>query len=247
MSDELSLCRHAKRSDGSDSIATIPVQTPSEQMVRQVDMRLRNAYGLSRLGNKEDPLDELIFIILSGATQEATYMATFDALQKRFPNWEVAAQADIEEIKAAIRFGGLAEKKSVAISNLLKAIVKRVGRADLAFLHQLDDQAVEEFLRQLPGVGPKTARCVLSYSLGRPAFAVDSHVSRIVRRLGWSKHHRLTDLVHDRLQEMVPLDIRISLHVNFVIHGRKVCVERKPRCGSCVIADLCPSAFKADE
>jgi len=215
-----------------------------EFLVREVDERLRRVYRVSRLGNKEDPLDELIFIILSGVTREAIYLATFDALRARFTTWDDAARAAPEEIEEAIRSGGLAGKKSRSIARLLAAVVAEVGHADLSFLRELDDAAIEIFLRRLPGVGPKTARCVLSYSLGRPAFAVDAHVSRLMRRLGWSDHHTLTLRIQDQLQTIVPSDIRLSLHVNFVVHGRAVCTELKPRCAECVLTDLCPSAFK---
>jgi endonuclease III len=220
---------------------------PNKALIRKVNSRLIAAYGRTRLNNKDDPLDELIFIILSGKTQEASYLSTFDSLRRRFPTWTDAARARVRSIESAIKPGGLARKKSRAIKQLLRAIVSSVGQADLAFLRDLDDEAAYSFLRSLPGVGPKTARCVLSYSLGRPAFAVDAHVSRIVRRLGWSSHHRLTDAVHDRLQEMIPPDTRLSLHVGLVLHGRITCTERNPRCSDCVLADLCPSAYKTDD
>lgn len=216
----------------------------SESTVREVDARLRRAYGLSRLGNQDDPLDELVFIILSGKTQEVTYMATFAALRARYPTWGEAAEATADEIAGVIRFGGLAEKKAAAIARLLTAVVDRVGRADLSFLHGLSDADAERFLCSLPGVGPKTARCVLLYSLDRAAFPVDAHASRIVRRLGWSNHHRLTDRVQDRLQAIVPPALRFSLHVNMVAHGRATCTEQRPRCADCVLADLCPAAFR---
>ena len=198
---------------------------PAESTVREVVVRLRRVYGLSRLGNKDDPLDELIFIILSGRTQESTYTATFEALRRRFSSWDEAARAGEAEMRQVIQCGGLAGKKARAIARLLATIRERVGCADLAFLRDLDDASAEAFLCSLPGVGPKTARCVLAYSLGRPTFAVDVHASRIVRRLGWSRHHRLTDRVQDRLQACVPPDVRLSLHVNFVFHGRRVCSE----------------------
>jgi len=213
-------------------------------VVREVDARLRRLHGVSRLENKEDPLDELIFVILSGLTREPIYMATYEALRARFPTWDEAAVAAPADIEASIWFGGLAGKKSRAITRLLTAIVARVGRADLSFLCELDDRTAETFLRQLPGVGTKTARCVLAYSLGRPAFAVDVHVSRLMRRLGWSDHGRLTMSAQDRLQEIVPPDIRLSLHVSFVVHGRTVCTALRPRCKDCILADLCPSAFE---
>ena len=218
----------------------------NEAHFREADARLRDTYPSTRLGNKEDPLDELIFVILSGKTQESTYCATFQALKERYPSWSEAHEASPEEIEAVIRFGGLAKKKSLAISRLLSAISERVGRVDLSWLMTLDDRTAYDFLCGLPGVGPKTARCVLVYSLNRPVFAVDTHVARIMYRLGCSRHRRLTDRVQERIEALVPPDIRFSLHVNLVLHGRSICTAQWPQCGACVLADLCPSAFMVD-
>ncbi len=195
------------------------------------------------MGNKEEPLDELIFIILSNKSREDIYLATFEALKKQFPNWDNAVDVSTEEIAKTIRFGGLAEKKARTIKSLLAAIVAKVGEADLSFLRNEGDASAESFLRELPGVGPKTARCVLSYSLGRQSFAVDANVARLMKRLGWSQHSYVTLRVQDEMQEMIPPDIRLSLHVNFVVHGRSVCTRLRPRCGACILSDLCPSAF----
>jgi endonuclease III len=216
------------------------LQVP-EALVREVAARLEKAYGVPRLGNKEDPLDELIFIILSGKTSEPVYEATYEAMKARFPSWDDAARVTSDEIRETIRFGGLAPKKSVAIARILSAVTQRIGCADLSFLRGVDDVAAEAFLCSLPGVGLKTARCILSYSLHRNSFAVDSHISRIVRRLGWSIHHRLTDRVQARIQGLVPPDLRLQLHVTLVIHGRQVCRPHRPRCSECPIANLCPS------
>lgn len=236
MTDETTSSR---REDGSTVAGYVDVTT-----MREVDERLRRSYGVSRLGNKHDPLDELIFIVLSSKTREEIYFATFDALKRQFPSWDEAANASTEEIAETIRFGGLADKKARAIKLLLTAVISEVGKVDLSFLRDLDDESAETFLCRLPGVGPKTARCVLSYSLDRPAFAVDANVARLMRRLGWSDHTHVSKRVQDQLQELVPPDIRLSLHVNFVVHGRSICTQLRPRCGECVLADLCPGAFQ---
>lgn len=218
-----------------------------ESIVREVDERLRQSYGVSRLGNKKDPLDELIFIILSNKSREEAYFASFAALKERFPSWSEVAKATIEEIEETIRFGGLAGKKARAIKQLLNDIEEETGKVDLSFLRKLNDESAEAFLRKLVGVGPKTARCVLSYSLDRPAFAVDANVARLMWRLGWSTHKHVTARVQDQLEDIVPPDIRLSLHMNFVVHGRSVCTQIGPRCDACMLADLCPFALKAKD
>lgn len=213
----------------------------SETTVREIDTRLRRLYGLERLGNKEDPLDELIFIILSAKTREEVYFSTFERLRRRFASWEDAARAEPEEIEALISPGGLARKKSRSISLLLRTLVAEAGHADLSLLRDMDDDSAEAFLRRLPGVGPKTARCVLAYSLGRAVFAVDTNIGRIMRRLGLSEYDRVDRRVQDWLQERIPPDLRYSLHVNLVVHGRRICTPSHPRCKDCILASLCPS------
>lgn len=122
------------------------MRLPSAILVREVHRRLNDAYSSSMLGNKEDPLDELVFIMLSGKTQETNYPVTFDSLRDRFPTWNEAAEATPEEIESAIRSGGLARKKSRAISALLRTVVQRVGSTGLSLLNESDDVAVYNFL-----------------------------------------------------------------------------------------------------
>lgn len=213
-----------------------------DEIVREIDERLRRLYGQSRLNNKSDPLDELIFIVLSGATPEARYTACFERLRSRFPTWQDVIAAEPDDLINAIRLGGLARKKAALILGILRELESRTGNIDLTLLRDLDDGQAEAFLLTLPGVGVKTARCVLAYSLGRPAFPVDTHVFRLATRLGWTKSPTLKLSVQRSLQECIPADLRLSLHVNFIVHGRRVCTPRNPQCHACVLADLCPTA-----
>jgi endonuclease-3 len=156
------------------------------------------------------------------------------------------AAAPAGQVADAIRCGGIADQKARRIQQILAAISEREGRLDLGRLHDLDDDAVRAYLESLPGVGPKTAACVLTFAMGRAAFPVDTHVHRVATRLGWLPAKTAADRAHRLLEPMVPADIRYDLHVALIGHGRTVCRAQRPRCGACVLNDLCAAAWSTD-
>lgn len=218
-----------------------------DKFVRKIDRRLR-ILGNSRHFNKANPLDELIFIILSAQTESYSYLETFQALRHKFPKWEQVRTARLSSIATAIKSGGLSRKKAAQIKGALRKIYEGTGKLSLAFLSKWDDSRVEAYLTSLPGVGVKSARCIMMYSLGRQVFPVDTHVWRVCRRLGLTPAvPKPTPTLEKELEVKVPPDIRYTLHVNLVSHGRETCTTYWPKCGKCKLADLCPSAFKPDE
>jgi len=194
--------------------------------------------------NLKDPLDELLFIICSTKTGEASYRSTFRSLKETFPTHLHIAEAPAKYIARPIVSGGLSNQKAKAIRDLLDVIVEEFGEPTLKPLHKMNDEEAEAFLLSLPGVGKKVARCVLMYSLGRQVFPVDTHCWRIARRLGWvrptqkDKHCAPRDM--DRLQSKIPPELRHSLHVNMISLGRRVCTPTTPRCDECPILGCCP-------
>ena len=194
--------------------------------------------------NLKDPLDELLFIICSTKTGEASYRSTFQSLKASFPTHLQIAEAPAEYIARPIVSGGLSNQKAKAIRDLLDIIVEKFGEPTLKPLRKMSDEDAEAFLLSLPGVGKKVARCVLMYSLGRQVFPVDTHCWRIARRLGWvrttqkDKHCAPRDM--DRLQSKIPPELRYSLHVNMISLGREICTPIAPRCKECSIAAWCP-------
>lgn len=193
--------------------------------------------------NRKDPLDELLFIICSTKTGEASYRNTFRSLKDAFPTHLQIAEAPAEYIARPIVSGGLSNQKAQAIRELLDIIVEKFGAPTLKPLRNMSDEEAEAFLLSLPGVGKKVARCVLMYSLGRQVFPVDTHCWRIARRLGWvrptqkDKHCAPRDM--DRLQSKIPPELRDSLHVNMISLGREICTAGEPRCDECPIAAWC--------
>jgi len=203
---------------------------------------LSDRYGRPRLGNKCNPLDELIFIILSSKTPPGRYTATFAALKARYPKADQLARAHVASVARILAPGGLGLRKAKQIVQIAKELRSRYGHVSLRHLAALPDDDAERLLVGLPGVGKKTARCVLLYSLNRAVFPVDTHCFRISRRLGWTgSSDHLTDGMADSLQVRIPPDLRHSLHVGFVCLGREICLPSMPRCNECPLRELCPT------
>jgi endonuclease III len=212
---------------------------PGEAVIRAVRRRLRDSQGPFVPKPVLPVIDEIVATVLSQHTSDVNSERAFARLKSRFPAWEQVADAPVEEIADAVRCGGIADQKARRIKQILAAIEDREGRIDLGRLHDLGDAAVENYLRSLPGVGPKTAACVLVFSMGRAAFPIDTHVHRIVTRLGWVPGSATADKAHQLLASRVPPDIRYDLHVAMITHGRTVCRAQRPSCDACVLRDLC--------
>ena len=205
-----------------------------------IEAALRHAYGQPRHHNKTDPLGELVFILLSSQTREAEYRRTFATLWLRYRSWDRVRIAPPEDLADALRVGGFAKRKSLLIKALLERIHRDIGRTSLRFLREWRDDDALTYLLGLPGVGLKTAQCVLMYALHRSVLPVDTHVWRIAKRLGWVAGGKHPDARSSAdLEAAIPARMRSSLHVTMVAHGRRVCRAR-PACDRCLLADVCP-------
>lgn len=216
-----------------------------DRLIR-ISSLLSRRYRDSMHHNKTDPVAEIVFILLSTQTEEYNYLTTYRELRRRFPTWSRVQQATVDQIALVIRKGGLARLKAAWIFALLRSICDKEGSLTLQRLHDLTDAEVEKYLISLPGVGIKTARCVMMYALGRQVFPVDAHCWRICARLGLvpEKHAaKPTRRDADSLQAIIAPDLRLPLHVNFVSLGRKVCLDPTPKCKRCVLRTLCPTGL----
>ena len=214
--------------------------TPGPAGIAAVQRRLRAHQGTFAPKPRLPVLDELVATVLSQHTSDTNSERAFAQLKERFPAWERVADAAPEEVADAIRCGGIADQKARRIHRILAAIAEREGRIDLSRLHNLDDAAVATYLESLPGVGPKTAACVLTFAMGRAAFPIDTHIHRVATRLGWIPAKTTADKAHRLLAPRVPAAIRYDLHLALITHGRTVCRAQRPRCDVCVLRDLCP-------
>jgi len=200
---------------------------------------LRRAYGEQRWTPSRPPLDGLIRVILSQHTTRANASLAFDRLRARFRTWEEAAAARAREIERCIRCGGLSRQKSGRILQILRRLQGEGKRCRLQGLKKKSTSEALNYLMELPGVGLKTAACVLLFYLNRPVFAVDTHVHRITRRLGWVPPRYSPEDACRALDPLIPNELKYSLHVNLIAHGRQVCRARRPRCDLCVIERYC--------
>ncbi len=197
----------------------------------------------STSSRSRDLLNELVSTILSQNTNDRNSSRAFRSLKNTFPSWEAVADADPEDLIAAIRSGGLANTKARRIQAILKEIRTQQGEISLQFLEdKTTDQGIE-FLTALHGVGLKTAACVLLFGMNRDVCPVDTHVHRTCNRLGLV-NTRQPDQTYDHLKEQIPTGRAYRFHVSLIRLGKRICKAQSPQCQRCPLQEICPSAFQ---
>lgn len=209
------------------------------RLFKFITQNLEATYGVPRNDSPEDPLDELIATILSQSTTNINSNRAFASLKARFPDWEQVRRARPASIASAIKSGGLANVKSVVIKNILNDISSQRGNLDLSFLKTVPLEEARSFLLSLKGVGPKTAACVLLFSCKRPVFPMDTHIFRILRRMGILPEKISDALAHQTIEKLIPAQKSYSLHINLITHGRRVCHPKTPKCELCSLIEHC--------
>lgn len=224
------------------SYMSVP-SAPSEALRRSalaVHRRLLETYGEPRWRTPLPPLDELVSTILSQNTNDRNRDLAFERLRRRFPRWEEVRDADPQEVIEAIRPAGLANQKGPRIQAVLRQITQERGNLDLSFLGALPPEEAHAWLMRFKGVGPKTAAIVLLFSLGMPAFPVDTHIHRVSGRLGLRPDGMNAEQAHDHLAALFPPEAYSAAHLNLIRLGREVCHARKPECPRCPLREMCP-------
>ncbi len=225
---------------------------PSRRRVRAIRDRLRLVYGVPLAEPHGHPIAELILTVLSQSTNDRNRDVAYLALRERFPTWEDVRDAPVDEIEEAIRPGGISKVKSARIKSILQAITETASQhADLGgeplsldWLPELSVPEAQRYLTSLPGVGRKTAACVLLFALGMRDVPVDTHVSRVGTRLALFRPGAPFEEMHDTMLEITPPGEELELHLNLLRHGRRTCYARRPACRDCALQRMCPSAFK---
>ena len=215
---------------------------PAPPTVTLVLARLRPRYGALRWRPHGDGVSELVLTILSQHTNDTLSGKAFARLLATFPDWDTIATAPTELVTEAIRDGGLARQKAPRIQAVLAQVRETRGAYDLSFLKDMPLDEAKAWLRALPGVGPKTAACVLMFALGLPALPVDTHVYRVSRRLGLIGPKVTEAQAHAALEALVPVEDVYAFHVALIKHGRYTCTAQRPRCDICPLNDICPSS-----
>ncbi len=218
------------------SVRGVKPYTPNE-----IHNLLQAYYGQPKRRQRLDGTSELVWTILSQHTSDLNAERAFAALADRYPSWEAVLDAPVDNLADAIRHGGLARQKAPRIQGALRSILHRTGAFDISFLSNLPLEEAKAWLRAIPGVGPKTAGVVLSFSMNQPAMAVDTHIYRVSRRLALIGPRVTPDEAHDVLERAIPPERVFNLHVYLITHGRQVCKAQRPLCHKCPLAERCPS------
>src|SRR5688572_4100424 len=185
-------------------------------------------------------MTELVLTLLSQNTSDRNSGRAFARLLERYPTWNEVLAASVKEIEDAIAIGGLAPTKAPRLKALVAEVAERRPRFDLSNLEELPLDQAKAWLRELPGVGPKTAACVLLFALGRPALPVDTHVYRVARRLGLIPAKMPADASHAALEAMLEPEQMYPFHIALIKHGRRLCDAQRPRCEACPLLEGCP-------
>src|SRR4051794_29497065 len=212
----------------------------SRARVRRIRDRLRAVYGRPFAPPHGRGLDELILTVLSQSTNDRNRDVAFLALRARFPDWAAVRDAPNAEVELAIRPGGISKVKSARIQTILREVDVETFDERLAGLGV--DPARDELVA-LPGVGRKTAACVLLFAYGKRDVPVDTHVSRVGTRLGLFRQGAPFEELHDTMLELTPRGQELELHVNLLRHGRRTCHSRRPKCEECALLRLCPTGY----
>jgi endonuclease-3 len=214
----------------------------SEKPLVYIIQNLERSFGIPRNDRASGPLDMLISVILSQATSDTNSERAFDALKKRFPTWDAVLRARTATVAATIRSGGLANQKAVVIKTVIKQIKEERGALDLNFLHDLTAEEGVQYLSRFRGVGPKTIACTLLFACRKEVFPVDTHILRILRRVGLIPPKGNDRLAHEIMNSVVPKGKFYSFHVNLIRLGRTLCRPRGPLCEKCPIVEYCDYA-----
>jgi endonuclease-3 len=209
--------------------------------LRKITDRLANEYGRPVLRPHRRPIDELVLTVLSQNTNDRNRDVAYARLGECFSSWDDVRDAPVADVEEAIRPGGLAPTKARRIQEILRAL----GDDDLSWLETAPVEEGRDYLCSLPGVGRKTAACVLLFSYGRHDIPVDTHVYRVGTRLGLFRPGASLDEAHDEILRLADPDDAYELHVSLIRHGRRTCTAQSPRCPECPLLSLCPYGREA--
>lgn len=223
---------------------------PTHARVVRIRERLREVYGIPLMRPHGDPIAELILTVLSQSTNDRNRDVAYLRLRERMATWAQVRDAPLAEVEEAIRPGGISKVKSARIQAILRAISDDPGPSvatesaedlSLDWLPEVPIAEARDYLVALPGVGRKTAACVLLFAYGLHDVPVDTHVSRVGMRLHLLRPGAPFEELHDQMLALTPPGQELELHVNLLRHGRRTCHARSPACEECALARMCPS------
>jgi endonuclease III len=207
---------------------------------REITARLERSQGRIAWRRRNDPVSELVTTLLSHSTTDVNQLRAFEALRSRYPTWDEVRRAPTAEVEEAVRVAGLAGQKAPRIQHVLDVIADDPRGDDLEWLGETPLDEAMAFLTALPGVGPKTAACVMCFCFDAPVVPTDTHVHRIALRTGIVPPKASAARAQERLSRWIPAELTYATHMHLIAHGRTICTARSPRCLDCPLLDLCP-------
>ncbi len=213
---------------------------PPEKRIPLIIERLGTQYGVPTHARPLPAVDGLILGVLSQNTTDTNSDRAFERLKARFPTWEQVRDAPWPEVEQAIHVAGLSDVKATHIQQILRQITADRGKITLDFLKDMPTQEAREYLMSLPGIGPKTSAILLLFRFGKPVFPVDTHIYRVSKRLALIPEMATIERAHRIFDAMLKPEQMFPLHVALIMHGRRICIPRRPRCPVCPLLDLCP-------
>jgi len=214
-------------------------QRPRRARVRAIRDRLRRLYGRPVNTPHGHPIAELVRTVLSQNTNDRNRDVAYERLRAALPTWHEVRDAPVAVVEEAIRPGGLSQTKAPRIQEILRRLPEVDGEPTLDWLADAERDEALEFLIALPGVGRKTAACVMIFTYDRPEIPVDTHVYRVGGRLGLFRERATFEAAHDEMLAITDPADAYELHVNLITHGRRVC-RPVPRCEQCGLRRMCP-------
>ena len=203
--------------------------------------RLNELYGVQAIYGRADPMHELVGTILSHRTTHANEVTAYRTMRERFPTWEAVRDAPLPDLIDAIKTANYPEVKAPYIQNLLAHLIRETGAANIDFLRDLSTEDAMQWLTNLPGIGLKTATLLLLFNFQKPVLPVDTHVHRVTQRIGAIGPKISAEKAHAMLLASLPHDATVlfNFHKHFYWHGQRVCTWYSPKCGDCVLRDMC--------
>lgn len=208
------------------------------KQIKLVSKLLEKEYGTPKPW-KMLPIDSLVNVILSQNTNDLNSGKAFAKLKKKYSDWEDILTSRETEIAKTIKEGGLANIKAKRIKKVLSQIKEKEGKLNLDFLESYSSENAREYLMQFDGIGPKSAAVIVAFAFEKPAFPIDTHIFRVIKRIPLIPQNMSYEKAHGFMEEVVPDQLKIPLHVQIITHGRKICHARKPLCSKCVLNGMC--------
>ncbi|MCX8010384.1 MAG: endonuclease III [Ignavibacteria bacterium] len=206
--------------------------------IKKINKILQSYYGIPKQNSKSKPLDILIATILSQNTNDKNSHAAYINLKSKFKTWEEVEKATVSQIAKTIKSAGLQQQKAKTIKAILNRIRAKYHKLNLDFIRDWSNEEIINELTNINGIGVKTASCVLLFGLKRNICPVDTHVFRLVNRIGIVKENSAEKTFY-ALNKILPSGIAHSFHTNLIKHGRAICKPTNPLCSQCPLKELC--------